>query len=271
MQLTDNVYVETGFEGANVGCVTTDEGLVLTDTPAKPTNAIAWLREIEAKGAVKYLVNMEPHDDHYAGGFFFNVPAIAHKTTREIMLSADVNQIKEVLIAIDPDGASLLGDYRLNVPVITFSERLTMYLGKHTLHFIFLPGHTAGQIALYIPEEKVVFTGDNVTYKIRGFLHDADPFAWLESLKRIGELEVDYIIPGHGGVCDKSYLKEQEKYVRDCTDAVKNSIDRGWTKDEAVARVEWPSYFPIDDGTDEIAPRLFQMSVARLYDVLSVK
>ena len=58
MQLTENVYIETGFFGANVGCVTTDEGLLLTDTPARPTDAVAWLKEIEAKGKPRYLVNM---------------------------------------------------------------------------------------------------------------------------------------------------------------------------------------------------------------------
>ena len=269
MQLTANVYLETGFFGANVGCVTTEDGLVMMDTPARPTDAVTWRREIESKGTVRYLINLEPHEDHFAGGFFFNVPAVAHDKTREAMLAADINQIRATIAAMDPDGLSLIDNYRVNVPVITFSERLTLYLGRHSFHLIYLPGHSAGQIAVFVPEEKVVFTGDNVTYKIRGFLHDADPFAWLESLKRIGELEVDYIVPGHGEVCDKSYLKEEAKYIQDCLDTVKKAIDQGWTKDEAIAKVSLPDYFPLDEGCESVAPQFLQMSVSRLYDVLS--
>ncbi len=269
IQLTPNVYIETGYFGANVSCVSTDDGLVLIDTPARPTDAVAWRKAVESKGKLKYLINLESHDDHYAGSFFFDVPAVAHEISRKAMLAADINHIKGMLRAMDPAGLYLIKDYKVNVPVITFSEYLTLHLGKHSFHLIFLPGHSAGQIAVFVPEEKVVFTGDNVTYKRRGFLHEADPFAWLESLKRIGELDADYIVPGHGDVCDKSYLKEEAKYVQDCMDVVKKAIDQGWTKDEAVDKVALPDYFPLDEGSDEVATMLFRMSIANLYDRLS--
>ena len=269
MQLTTNVYVETRFLGANVGYVTTEDGVVMIDTPQRPIDAVTWLKEIEAKGLIRYLVNLEPHDDHCAGNFLITAPAVAHEKTREAMLAVDINQFIKTIAVIDPDGLSLIDKSRFNVPSITFSECLMLYLGRHSFHLIHLPGHTAGQIAVFVPEEKVVFTGDNVTYRIRGFLHEADPFAWLESLKRIGELEVDYIVPGHGEVCDKSYLKEQARYVQDCLDTVKKAIDQGWTKAESIARVALPSYYPLDGGSESVAPQLLQISVSRLYDWLS--
>jgi cyclase len=132
-----------------------------------------------------------------------------------------------------------------------------------------LPGHTASQIAVFVPEERVVFTGDNVTCRVQGFLHEAAPFSWLESLKRIGELEVDYIVPGHGEVCDKSYLKEEADYIQGCVDAVRKVIDRGWTRDEAVAGVSLPSKYPLEEGSESVAPMFLKMSVANLYDRLS--
>ena len=185
------------------------------------------------------------------------------------MLAADIKRIRETVAAIDPAGLRLIDKYRVNVPAITFSERLTLYLGRHSFHLIHLPGHTAGQIAVFVPEERVVFTGDNVTYRIQGFLHEADPFAWLKSLQRIGELEVDYIVPGHGEVCDKAYLEEQADYIQGCVDTIRKAIDRGWTKDEAIARVSLPCRYPLDEGTGSIAPLLLRMSVANLYDRLS--
>jgi cyclase len=269
VQLTANVYVETGFHGANVGYVTTGDGVVMIETPFRPTDAIAWRSEIESKGPLRYLIYTEPHNDHYTGGFFFAAPAIAHDIAREVMLAADINEIRETIAAIDPEGLALMDNYRVNVPVITFSERLTLYLGRHSFQLIHMPGHTAGQIAVFVPGEKVVFTGDNVTYRLQGFLHEADPFAWLDSLQRLGELEVDFIVPGHGDVCDKSYLKEQSGYIQGCVDAVRKAIDRGWSRDEAVARVSFSSPYPHDPDAAQVEKHLTEVGIANLYDRLS--
>ncbi len=269
MQLTNNVYIETHFHGANVGYVTTGNGVVMIETPFRPTDAIAWRSEIESRGPLRYLINTEPHNDHYAGGFFFDAPAVAHDKTREVMLAADVNQIRETIAMIDPDGMELIDNYKVNVPAITFSERLTLYLGRHSFQLIHMPGHTAGQIAVFLPEEKVVFTGDNVTYRLQGFLHEADPFAWLDSLERLGELEVDFIVPGHGDVCDKSYLKEEADFIQGCVDAVRKAVDRGWSRDEAVARVSFPSPYPHDPDAAQVEKRLTEIGIANLYDRLS--
>lgn len=59
-KISDNVYVETGFEGCNVGFVVTGEGVVMIDTPQIPTDAIDWRDEIKKYGPVRYLINTEP-------------------------------------------------------------------------------------------------------------------------------------------------------------------------------------------------------------------
>jgi cyclase len=269
MKLTANVYVETRYPGANVGYVTTDDGIVMVESPYRPTDAVEWRREIESKGPLRYLIYTEPHHDHYAGGFFFDTTAVAHEKSREAMLAADIKQLKEAIANIDPEGLPLIEHYRINIPAITFSERLTLYLGRHRFHLFYMPGHSAGQLAAFVPEEKVVFTGDNVTYRLQGFVHEADPFAWLESLERLGELEVDHIVPGHGDVCDKSYLEEQASYVQGCMDAVRKAIDQGWTKDEAVARVSFPSPYPHDPDAAQLEKQLTKVGIANLYERLS--
>ena len=269
MQLTTNVYVETKFSGANVGYVTTEGGVVMIDSPHRPTDAVKWRREIESKGPVRYLINTEPHEDHYTGNFFFSAPVIAHDKAREAILATDKSRLLEVVAMIDPDGLSLVDEYAVNVPSITFSDYLTLYLGKHSLPIIHLPGHSAGQAAVFVPEEKVVFTGDNVACRVQAFFHDADPFSWLESLNRIGELEVDHIIPGHGEVCDKSYLGEQADYIQECVDTIKRALDQGLTKEESIARISLPRRYPFEVGSENVGPQLLQMSVSHLYDLLS--
>ena len=270
MKISENVYVETGFRGANVSYVTTESGLVIVDTPYRPTDAIAWKKEMEEKGTIRYLVNLEPHHDHCSGNFIFNdATAIAHEMTRQAMVAMDLNMAIENMAKLDSRGVLLIDKSKFNLPSITFLEHLTLFLGKHSFHLLYLPGHTSGQIAVFVPEEKVVFTGDNVTHKLRSILLDADALSWLESLDKIGELEVDYIVPGHGEVCDKSYLKEESKYVQDCIDAVGQAIKNGWTKDEAIARVSWPDYLPLDEGLDDFESSITQESISRLYDMLS--
>jgi len=270
MQLTANVYVETGYFGANVGYVTTEQGLVMIDTPNKPTDAVAWRREVEGKGHVKYLINTESHKDHYTGNFFFATPVIAHYKTREAILDVDKGQVLERIAEIDPEGLPLVTEYRVNAPSITFSERLTLHLGSHNFHLIHLPGHTAGETGVFVPEERLVFTGDNVFYRVQTFLQEADPFAWLQSLKRIGELEVDYIVPGHGEVCDKSYLREQAEFIQDWLEIVRSAINQGWTKEEAMARISLLDRYPMPFGDPEwMGLEVQKWNVSRLYDLIS--
>ena len=79
-QLTSNVWVETEVRGCNFGFVTTSEGIVLVDTPHKPSTAM-WLKaEIEKRGprsctgdgssGLRYIINTEPHGDHWTGNAF---------------------------------------------------------------------------------------------------------------------------------------------------------------------------------------------------------
>jgi len=261
--------VETGFIGANVSYVTTEQGVVMIDSPHKPTDAVSWRREIGEAVQVRYLINTEPHRDHITGNFFFAAPVIAHEKTREEVLAVDREQLLERALELDPEGISLVAGYQVGVPSITFSEHLTLYLGSHSFHLIHLPGHTVGEIGVFVPEEKVVFTGDNIFYKVQSYLHEADPFAWLESLKRISELEVDHIIPGHGEVCDKSYLGEQASFVQEWVEAVRRAIEQGFTKEEAMDRISLLDRYPMSIGNESKGPEIQRMNVSHLYDLLS--
>jgi cyclase len=271
-QVSANAYVETGFRGCNPSFVTTKEGIVMIDSPQRPSDAMKWREQMQSKGEVKYLVNTEPHGDHVTGNFFFPGTVIAHEGTREaVAASFDLDMVKERMQALDPEGLPLLKGYSVKLPSVTFSDRLTLHLGDHTFHALHLPGHTASETAVYVPEERVVFTGDNIFYKTQLFIHQGYPDAWLESLKKIGELDADAIVPGHGGVCDKSYLKEQASFIEDWVEAVKQAIEQGLSKEEARERISFLDRYPMDVGLEAMGPELQKMNVDRLYDLLSAK
>src|SRR6058998_1956511 len=89
-QLTANVFAETGLRGANHGFVATSDGIVMIDTPHKPSDALRLKAEIERRGRLRYIINTEPHGDHWTGNAFFDVPAIAHEGVRTRILTTDM-------------------------------------------------------------------------------------------------------------------------------------------------------------------------------------
>jgi len=267
-QVSANVYVETGFRGCNPGFVVTRDGIVMIDSPQKPSDCVKWQEEMKAKGEVRYLINTEPHGDHYTGNYFFAGTVIAQKGTRDVIASMRPEDIVERVKAIDPDGLPSMDGYQLKIPSITFSECLNLYLGDHTFELIHLPGHTASETAIHIPQERLVFTGDNVFYRVQLFFHDAYPREWLESLKKLEELDVDIIVPGHGEVCNKSYLSEQAAFMEEWIAAVRDAVKQGLSKEEAQGKISFLDRYPMGPGLDSMGPMLHQMNISRLYDLI---
>ena len=267
-KISDNVYAETGFRGCNPGFVVTKEGVVMIDTPQVPTDAKDWRDEIAKHGPVRYLINTEPHGDHFTGNFFFEGTVVAHEGTREAILASSTEQLMERLKQMSPESLPLMEGYKYRPPTITLSERLTLYVGEHTFQLIHVPGHTPYQVAVFIPEERVVFTSDNVFYKVQAFLHQAVPYEWLESLKRIGELEADVLVPGHGEICDRSYLPEMGAFIQAWIDAVSEAIGKGMSLEEAQDKVSLLDRYPMQPGGEAMGEMVQRMNVARLYEIL---
>jgi glyoxylase-like metal-dependent hydrolase (beta-lactamase superfamily II) len=107
-----------------------------------------------------------------------------------------------------------------------------------------------------VPDEGIVFTGDNVFHKCKTFIQEADPWEWLDALKAIGQLDVETIVPGHGETCTKSYLKQQADVIENWLAQVEDFVRRGLTEEEAIAQ-------PLDVASLDpypIGQRLFAFS-----------
>ena len=268
-QVSANVFVETGFQGCNPGFVMTRGGIVMIDSPQRPSDARKWRDEVKRKGEIRYLINTEPHADHVMGNFFFPGLVISHQGTRDALSQFSIESVVERVKAIDPESLSAMEGYVVKKPSITFSYHLSLYLGDHIFELMHLPGHTASQIGVYISKEKVIFTGDNVSGKVQTFLHQAYPDEWLQSLRRIEELDVDMIVPGHGEVCNKPYLKEQISFIEEWVEAVKEAIRQGLSKEEAQSKISFLDRYPMDVGLEARGTEFQRMSVGRLYDIFT--
>jgi glyoxylase-like metal-dependent hydrolase (beta-lactamase superfamily II) len=269
-QLSANVFVETGLRGANHGFVNTSDGVVLIDTPHKPSDALRLRAEIERRGRLRYIINTEPHGDHWTGNSFFSVPVVAHEGVRARMLGADLNAHVARVSSFGPEEPALLRDYRPNAPVITFQTELTLHVGNHTFHLIHMPGHTPHQAAVLVKEENVVFTSDNIFCRVQTWIQEGQPDHWLRTLGVLRGLREEVFVPGHGPICDKRYLDEQESFIREWVDYVRGGVERGLSKEECVASLTaMTDRYPMDVGQDGAAPRVMQLNVANLYDYLT--
>ena len=266
-QITSNVFAETQVRGCNHGFVTTSDGVVMIDSPQKPTDALKWKAEIEKHGELRYIINTEPHGDHWTGNAYFDAPVVAHEGVRTRILETDLAEHLARVGSMGPDEPKLLQGYIPNAPIITFKNGMTLHVGDHTFEMIHMPGHTLYQAAILIREEGVVFTSDNIFHKVQTYIQEANPNQWLNALNSLRYLDEEIFIPGHGALCDKSYLDEQGTYIMEWVDYVRQAVDRGMSKDRAIEDLtDMTDRYPMDVGQDGTSPRVMKMNVANLYD-----
>ena len=269
-QLTKNVYIETEQRGSNHGIVTTTDGIVLIDGPHKPSDTLRLKAEIERRGRLRYILNTEPHGDHWTSNAYFDVPVVAHEGVRARILGTNLDEHVARVATFGPDEPKLLEGYRPNAPVITFTDEMRLHVGDTTFRMVSMPGHTPYQAAVVIEEEGVVFTSDNIFCKVHTWLQEADPERWLVALDSLRKLGLETLVPGHGPVCDTRYLDEQGTFIREWVDYVRKGVDRGLTRDEAVKGLTaMTDRYPMDVEQDGMAPRVMQMNVANLYDYVT--
>jgi cyclase len=269
-QLTERVFIETGQRGSNHGIVTTTDGIVLIDGPHKPSDTLRLKADIARRGRLRYILNTEPHGDHWTSNAYFDVPAVAHEGVRARILGTDMGEHVARVATFGPDEPALLAGYRPNAPVITFSSEMRLHVGDTTFRMVHMPGHTSAQAAVIVEEEGVVFTSDNVFCKVHTWLQEADPDLWRGALDSLRGLGLDTLVPGHGPVCDRRYLDEQGAFISEWVDYVRRAAGRGLTREQAVESLTaMTDRYPMDVEQDGMAPRVMKLNVANLYDFVT--
>ena len=125
------------------------------------------------------------------------------------------------------------------VPTATFEERLTLYLGGREIQFLRLGNaHTAGDLILWLPQEKIVATGDVVTAPIP-LMPSAYTGDYAATLARIKALGFRALVPGHGPVqSDSTYLDLVSDTIRLVSTQMKDLVARGLGQEDAVAKID---------------------------------
>ena len=280
-QVTGNVFTDTTLRGCNPSFVVTSDGVVVIDTPQLPTKAVAMRKLAEEHGPIRYLINTEHHVDHIFGNYFFkgDFPVIAHKGVDDnfMVVGPDLDPFAYAAEAIptdDPEGAAIFPErdvyeQDMNRPEIVFTGDVELRVGGHHFQLLHTPGHTPGQVAVYVPEEKVVFTGDTIFSECQTWLMTSDVDGWLAALERIRTLDIDYICPGHGPVTDKKYLDVQRANLLDWVAGVADAVAKGWSREETIERVHFRERYPVDVGQGYMMDHIQNLNAASLYDKMT--
>jgi len=282
-RVTPNVFTTTKLRGCNPSFIVTSAGVVVIDTPQLPTRAVAMRAEAESHGRIRYLINTENHVDHIFGNWWFRGAGeiVNHQALWDIFMDpkAALDPFAYALEAIptdDPEAAPLIPDrdvYYANLPrgTVVFSGDLTLKVGDHTIRCLWTPGHTPGQLAVHVPEERVVFTGDTIFSGVQTWLMTSNVDQWLEALERIRALpDVDYVVPGHGPVVDLTYVETQRAVLMTWKAAVADAVARGLSREETIEKVRFDHKFgPVDVGQGYMMDHIQNNNAGSLWDKLT--
>jgi cyclase len=134
-----------------------------------------------------------------------------------------------------------LAEYRkmhVNLPTVTFDNELALYHEGREFRMRRLPGHTAGDLVLYLPSERILLTGDLLAYPVP-YCADSHPGAWIASLETLSQLDAAIIVPGHGAAQhDQQYLHLVLSSLRTLQQEVQAALRRGLTLAETQKSID---------------------------------
>ncbi|MFF5706355.1 MBL fold metallo-hydrolase [Streptomyces sp. NPDC012794] len=217
----------------NAGWISDGGSTLLVDTAATERRALALRAAVAAAGVPRprTVVNTHHHGDHTYGNAAFTPGAliVGHDNARAEQLAAG-HQLELIWPATD------FGAIRITAPDLTYSDRLTLYVGDTEVRVIH-PGvaHTTGDSVVWLPRQRVVFTGDLVFAGGTPFLAMGSLTGSLRALELLRTLGAETVVPGHGPLTDASAYDATARYLRYVAELARDGREKGLTPLE-VAR-----------------------------------
>jgi glyoxylase-like metal-dependent hydrolase (beta-lactamase superfamily II) len=201
-KLSDNAYAYTTEGDPNTGIVIGDDGVMVVDTQATPVMAqdvIRHIRQVTDK-PIKYVVMSHYHAVRVLGASAYRPQEIfASQATLEMIrergredMDSEIGRFPRLFRSAE----SIPG---LTWPTITFDRELTVWMGSLEVRLIHVgAGHTRGDTIVWLPAQKVLFSGDLVEYNAGIYTGDAQLAQWPASLDRLAALGPERLVPGRG-------------------------------------------------------------------------
>lgn len=205
--LADGVYALTAEGDPNIGAIEGEDFVVCFEALATPVAARQWLAKLRehTDKPVKYLILSHYHAVRTLGASAYDAEVvIAHDNTRKLIAERgqqdwDSEYGRMPRLFKEPD--TIPG---LAWPTQTFSDAVTIDLGgnRGDLQLKFLGrGHTEGDIVAWLPQHKILFTGDLVEAEAALYTGDAFHREWATgTLDAVKALSAELLIGGRGAV-----------------------------------------------------------------------
>jgi cyclase len=237
---------------SNAAIIEGDRDVLVVDSHVTPGGAWALQEELKAitPKPIRWVVNSHYHFDHSHGNQIYGpeVQIIGHDFTRSQMVAGKSqdspareffvggipNTIKmlegrlaaakdakeretiENQLAVQRNHLEGVNGVKPTPPTMTLSNTLTLHLGSREVRILFLGrGHTAGDVVVHLPKERIVSTGDLL---INGTSYMGDAFftEWIQTIETLKGIDFETVLPGHGrSFTGKEQLGHWQAYVRD--------------------------------------------------------
>jgi cyclase len=271
----------------NTAVIVGDRAVAVVDTHQRPSfdeEVIRIVGEITDL-PIRYLINTHWHQDHTLGNQAYEGRStiVGHVNTGKDLLGRVVDNLslqREVLpgqldrairtladrrgqgvgqdelsqlavqIELDSEYLEELGQIRVVAPTELFDVSYSLDISDQPIELrYFGPGHTHGDIVIFLPEERTLISGDLLTPG-QPFMRprDAVPSEWGPTLAKIGDLPWEHVVPGHGWIDEpRDRVGILVSYLGDLTERVRRAVGAGVAAEEIIQAVnleEYEPYFP---------------------------
>jgi glyoxylase-like metal-dependent hydrolase (beta-lactamase superfamily II) len=234
---------EPTFTGCNQGWVVFRDYVLVIDAnfPDQAKDVIELIGKHTDK-PIRYVFDTHHHGDHADGNVRFVVDgatAVASERSR-VMFDTQGQAGFDQARQSKPD---IYGNLKYEKPSLYFPHRLVFDDGDQRVELLHLGhAHTMGDAVAWLPEHRILFTGDACVNGAFNYTGDSNTESWITVLNALQELPVRVVAPGHGELGDQELLAKQRRYFVELRAAVKAGIDKKLSLDEIKDRIDIPFF-----------------------------
>lgn len=231
---------------SNFGLITGPGGVMLIDADIRRWEETSGLVRSVTDQPVRYLINTHDNFDHTSANTLLareGAVIIASQACRSILSGAGRREYREK-ISQDLSLGEKYGSDDLTLPYITTDGCLRIDLGDRIIETIFLGhAHTPGDMAVYLPDEGILFAGDVLFNGCHPVTRNADIASWLKVIDFLEALPVRLTVPGHGEPSSgKINLASLRGYFETLRLRVGELKSRGLTLEQVEKQLELPEF-----------------------------
>jgi len=272
-KLSASCYAFTAEGDPNSGVIVGDDCVMVVDTQATPLMArevIRRIRRVTSK-PIRYVVLSHYHAVRVLGASAYRAgEVIASQRTLGLIrergrqdMASEIGRFPRLFRG----AASIPG---LTWPTMVFKDEMGVRMGKLEVRILHLgPGHTGGDTIVWVPSQRVLFSGDLVEYQAGIYTGDAHLEAWPATLEKLRALKPRALVPGRGpalttpAACDRAI-----RYTRDFVRGLYASARRGVRQRKSLKEVYDATRRRMDPryGAYPIYEHCMPFDVSRAYD-----